>query len=327
MENKNILILSVGTRNKIVQYFKENITGKIICTDMSIYAPAIYEGDKFYIMPPVTDDEYINKVMDICEKERISAVFSLIDPELLILAKYEKEFRNRNIVLLQSPKNLLELSFDKFKFYKELLRKNYRTPTSYIDLNSVISDIEMQKINFPLFIKPNKGSASININLINSIDEMNTEFEKYDDLLIQEYIKGKEYGVDVFVDFISGEVISIFIKEKLKMRAGETDKSVSVRNNELYTLIEKFVEDMGYVGQIDIDIFEKDNKFYISEVNPRFGGGYPHAYQAGCNFPHYIYNNLLGIKNIADNYDYKTGTIMMKYNEIKFLNNVGENNE
>ena len=50
----------------------------------------------------------------------------------------------------------------------------------------------MQKINFPLFIKPNKGNVSININLINSIDEMNTEFEKYDDLLIQEYIKGKE---------------------------------------------------------------------------------------------------------------------------------------
>lgn len=111
------------------------------------------------------------------------------------------------------------------------------------------------------------------------------------------------------------------------MRAGETDKSVSIKNDELFELIEKFVKEIGYIGQIDIDVFEKNNEFYISEVNPRFGGGFPHAYKAGCNFPLYIYNNLLGIKNTVKNYQYKAGTIMMKYNEIKFLNNVGDLNE
>lgn len=327
MENKNILILSVGTRNKVVQYFKENINGKIVCTDMSIYAPAIYEADQYYIMPPITDKSYINKILSICEKENISAVFSLIDPELMILADHENEFTNRNITLLQSPKNLLEMSFDKFKFYQELTKKKFKTPMSYINLKDVIKDLENKKIEFPLFIKPNKGSASININIINSIDEMRTTFEKYEDLLVQEYIYGKEYGIDVFIDYLSGEVISLFIKQKLKMRAGETDKSVSIKNDELFELIEKFVKEIGYIGQIDIDVFEKNNEFYISEVNPRFGGGFPHAYKAGCNFPLYIYNNLLGIKNTVKNYQYKAGTIMMKYNEIKFLNNVGDLNE
>lgn len=57
------------------------------------------------------------------------------------------------------------------------------------------------------------------------------------------------------------------------MRAGETDKSVSYKNEKLFRLIEKFSKGFGLVGTNDIDVFEQDGEFYISEVNPRFGGG------------------------------------------------------
>lgn len=325
MGNINILILSVGTRNKIVQYFKETIVGKgkIICTDMSIHAPAIYEGDKYYLMPPVSDENYINKVLDICDKENIAGIFSLIDPELAILSEYESQFKEKGILLLQSPKGLLDVSFNKYEFFKSLTNKGYKTPQSYIKLDEVLMDLENGKVKFPLFIKPNRGSASININSVFNKNELISNFQKYEDLLIQEYIDGDEYGVDVYVDFLTKEVISIFIKKKLKMRAGETDKSISIKNKELNSLIKKFVEEMNYVGQIDIDVFESNNEFYISEVNPRFGGGYPHAYIAGCNFPLYIYNNLRGIENKVSLSNYKAGSIMMKYNEIKIMNNGG----
>ena len=75
------------------------------------------------------------------------------------------------------------------------------------------------------------------------------------------------------------------------MRAGETDKAVSFQVPALFALIEKFVKEAGYRGQIDIDIFDIGGAYYISEVNPRFGGGYPHAYECGCNHMQLILNN------------------------------------
>ena len=139
--------------------------------------------------------------------------------------------------------------------------------------------------------------------------------------MIQEFLNGQEIGADVYIDMISGEVVSIFTKKKIKMRAGETDKAVSFKNPELFDLIEKFVLEAGYRGQIDIDIFEIGGKYYISEVNPRFGGGYPHAYEAGCDHMKLILNNLNGVTNLKNIGVYEDDVYMMKYNEVKIYRN------
>lgn len=135
-------------------------------------------------------------------------------------------------------------------------------------------------------------------------------------MMIQEYLKGQEIGADVYIDMISGEVVSIFTKKKLLMRAGETDKAVSFKDEKLFALIERFVKESGYRGQIDIDIFDVDGEYYISEVNPRFGGGYPHAYECGCDHMKLIVNNLQGKANEKQIGQYREGVYMMKYNEI-----------
>ena len=132
-------------------------------------------------------------------------------------------------------------------------------------------------------------------------------------------LDGQEIGADVYIDLISDEVVSIFTKKKIKMRAGETDKAVSFKDPELFALIEKFVNESGYRGQIDIDIFEIGGQYYISEVNPRFGGGYPHAYEAGCDHMKLILNNLSGIVNKKNIGAYEEGIYMMKYNEVKIV--------
>ena len=84
-------------------------------------------------------------------------------------------------------------------------------------------------------------------------------------------------------------------------------------------LIEKFVNEVGYRGQIDIDIFEIGGTYYISEVNPRFGGGYPHAYEAGVDHMKLILNNLNGVSNRKSIGVYEEGIYMMKYNEVKIF--------
>lgn len=100
------------------------------------------------------------------------------------------------------------------------------------------------------------------------------------------------------------------------MRAGETDKAVSFKDEKLFELIKKFVYAAGYSGQIDIDIFDVNGEYYISEVNPRFGGGYPHAFECGVNHMELIINNLEGKANTDIIGKYDENIYMMKYNEI-----------
>jgi carbamoyl-phosphate synthase large subunit len=141
-------------------------------------------------------------------------------------------------------------------------------------------------------------------------------FAHEDDLMIQEFLDGQEIGADVYIDLISGEVVSIFTKKKIKMRAGETDKAVSFKDPELFALIEKFVNEAGYRGRLTLIFLKSTVSTTSAEVNPRFGGGYPHAYESGCNHMMLIRNNLAGIANKKIIGAYDEGVYMMKYNEV-----------
>ncbi|WP_296115197.1 ATP-grasp domain-containing protein [uncultured Anaerococcus sp.] len=312
----NILITSVGTRNKIIQYFKENNkNGKVIATDMSNLAPAIYEADAHYIVPRITDPNYIDIIIDICEKEKIDGILSLIDPELSLLAKNSEKFKEMGVTVIGSPYDVCELSLDKMAMFNWLKDNGYNCARSYIDKDKFYEDLDDGLIGFPVFVKPYDGSASMLINKVHNKKQLEFLFEEHEGLMIQEFLDGQEIGADIYVDMISGEVVSIFTKIKLLMRAGETDKSVSFKDEKLFDLIKEFVKMAGFKGQIDIDIFDIDGEYYISEVNPRFGGGYPHAYECGLNNMKLIINNLNGIENEKD-ISYEDDVYMMKYNEI-----------
>ncbi len=313
------MILSSGTRNKIVQYFRKGLeeNGNVICTDMSIIAPSIYEADKFYTVPRITAPEYLDVILNICEKEKIDGVLSLIDPELSLLAEYKDKFDAIGTTVIGSSYELCEMSLDKFKMYNWLTDHGYKCAKSYMDKEEFYADVEAGKAKYPVFVKPARGSASIAISKVYEKEMIEFLFEHGEGLMIQEFLDGQEIGADVYIDMVSGEIVSIFTKKKILMRAGETDKAVSFKDKKLFDLIKKFVSEAGYSGQIDIDIFEINGEYYISEVNPRFGGGYPHAYESGADHIKLILNNLQGRSNecvIGENYE--VGSYMMKYNEV-----------
>ena len=322
MEEKmtNILILSAGTRDKVVQYFKKELgdQGSIIATDCSNIAPAIYDADKAFLVPPIMADGYIDRILEICRKEKIAGVFSLIDPELSLLAKNRARFDEIGTTPIVSSYELCEICLDKYRMYQLLQDKKIRTAKCYIDKKEFFRAKKAGEISYPVFVKPQKGSASININKVTTDAEIETLFCVYDDLMIQEYMDGQEYGADVYLDLISGKCTSIFLKEKIKMRAGETDKAVSVKDPELFEQIRSFAESCGFRGMIDIDLFRVDGKWHFSEVNPRFGGGFPHAYGCGVNTPLSVIRNLQGQENPVTIGDYEEGVYMMKYNEVMF---------
>lgn len=314
----NILILSAGTRNKVVQYFKRAMAGKgnVVATDMSPLAPAVYEADKFYQVPRMTEPGYIDVIFDICKKEQITGVLSLIDPELSLLAEHTQQFRELGVTVIGSSYDLCERALDKMQMYRWLCDRGYACAKSYTDKETFYADVQAGKITYPVFVKPVRGSASIAISKVHDRETVELLFAHSDNLMIQQFLDGQEIGADVYIDMVSGEVVSIFTKKKLVMRAGETDKAVSFKDEKLFDLIRRFVKESGWRGQIDIDIFDVNGTYYISEVNPRFGGGYPHAYESGCDHMRMILNNLSGKANACTVGDYEAGICMMKYNEV-----------
>lgn len=322
----NILILSCGTRDKVVQYFKEAFAGegRVIATDCNPYAPALYEADAHYIVPRITEPGYMDIIFDICRKEEIRGVLSLIDPELSLLAKHEKQFEELKVTVIGSAYELCERTLNKWEMYCWMKEHGYPCAKTYKDLESFYQAVEKKEISYPVFVKPMKGSASLQIARADDQEMAEFLFHHGDKMLIQEFMTGQEIGVDCYIDMLSGEVVSVFTKKKLVMRAGETDKAVSFKKQELFDEVERFVLENGFKGQIDIDIFEKDGIYYFSEVNPRFGGGYPHAYACGADHMTLIKNNLSGKINERKIGCYEGDKVMMKYNEIMLIDAVSD---
>lgn len=314
----NILILSAGTRDKVVQYFKKELAGKgkVYATDCSNLAPAIYEADEYRLVPRMTAPGYLEVILDICKKENITGVFSLIDPELSLLAQHREKFLAVGTTPIISSFEAVETCFDKFQMYRKLCSMGIPTGRCFMDMKEFEKAVEEGLLRYPVFVKPARGSASIGINKVTCREEVQLLCRMQENMMIQEFMDGPEYGADVYVDMITGKVVSLFVKEKLKMRAGETDKAVSVKDEKLFELLIRFAEEMGFRGIIDIDLFKIGGVYYISEINPRFGGGYPHAYECGVNVPAQIIRNLEGKKNEPEIGNYEEQIYMMKYNDV-----------
>lgn len=317
----NVLVLSCGTRNKIIRYLKRELAGRgrVVATDMSPHAPALYDADQHYIVPRMTAEGYIDVIFEICRKEQITGVFSLIDPELSLLAQHEEAFRELGVLVFGSSYELCERCLNKWEMYLWLERHGYACVKNYIQKQEFFQAVRDGVISYPVFVKPICGSASMAISKAEDEETIEFLFRCSNGMLIQEYQRGQEIGVDCYIDMISGELISIFAKKKLAMRAGETDKSISFKDGPLFDLVGRFVRESGFRGQIDIDLFDYEGTYYISEVNPRFGGGYPHAYEAGVNHMKYMICNLLGQANVPEIGKYEEGIVMMKYHELMML--------
>ena len=325
----NILVLSSGTRNKIVQYFKAALTrpdgtrsGKVVATDMSPLAPSLYDADSHYVVPPMGDPRYLDVIYDICRKERISGVLSLIDPELSLLARHEEDFKALGVQVVGSSYELCEMSLDKMEMFAFCQENGFDAATSWDSEEDFYQCLEAGEVEFPVFVKPQRGSASLSINKVNNRQTVELLFSNAaedEHLMIQELLDGQEFGADCYIDLISGELVSVFIKKKIVMRAGETDKAVSFKDEVLLQMIKEFCGKAGYRGQIDIDIFKVGDRYYISEVNPRFGGGYPHAYECGVDHMKLIVNNLQGKVNQPAFNTYDEGVYMMKYSDVSIV--------
>ena len=314
----NILFCSAGRRGQLLKNFRQSMgdKGKIIATDLSEYAPALYFADKAYLVPPINDPTYLDTVVDICKKENIDAITTVIDPEIEILAKYRDRFESIGVEVLAPYEETAKLCFDKFAMYEYLTKCGIPTVLTFGDFNSFKTAFDSGKIDFPVFVKPRTGSGSVGARKICNIGDLKCAFDADSSLIVQEFMKGRDLDADVYIDTISKQPVAIFSKKKISTTIGGANKTVSFKDEKLFQLIKEALKHFEFNGPIDIDFFERDGEYYLSEINPRFGGAYLHAYGAGVDFVNLIENNLNGIANESIIGEYEENIVMMMYDSV-----------
>ncbi len=315
---KNILFCSVGRRGDLVKDFKKSldVNAKIIATDNTNTAPGLYFADKQYIVPKITEENYIPIILDICKKEKVGAVTTLIDPEIAILAKHREEFEKIGVEVLAPYPETASLCFDKFLMYCFLVKRGIRTAMTFGMLDSFTKAYEAGKISFPVFVKPRTGSGSVGARKIETLQELEIACHADQTLIIQQFMQGIDLDADVYVDTISHKAVSIFTKKKLETKIGGANKTVSFKDEKLFGVIGQIVSEFKFNGPIDMDFFYVDGEYYLSEINPRFGGAYLHAFGCGVNFIKLIENNINGIENKPEFGNYEEDVLMMMYDSV-----------
>ena len=308
----NILFTCAGRRTYLLKYFKENLSegDKIVATDMQLSAPALQVADVKIQVPAVYDPVYVNITLRICEEQKIDALFSLNDLELPILAENKARFETIGVKVVVSDPKVIDIAFDKYKTAQWVESLGLTAPKTYVRLEDCKKALEAGEIAFPLFMKPRWGSGSIGLESIADLEELDIYYgllmkkikktilatasvgDEY--IMIQEKLTGSEFGLDIMND-LDGKNIGVSVKQKLAMRAGETDKAVTVDLPEVREMGRKIGEALGHIGNLDVDIMQRaDGAYCVLELNPRFGGGFPFSYEAGVNFPKALIQMIKG---------------------------------
>lgn len=314
----NILLTSVGRRVELLKAFREsmsraNITGKIITTDLKRNAPASFLADAAELVPRIDHPDYIDRLLDICDRHQIDLLIPLIDTELHLLSLHEQRFRALGVTVLISSAAVNDICHSKNKTGLFFQTIGVKTPKIYqLD--------EVNDQNFPLIIKPNKGSASVGVYQIKNRTELNFFVNYVEDPIIQELIIGEEYTIDVLVNF-QGKVVSIVPRSRLETRAGETSKGTTAKNPALIAAAKYVVESLpGAIGCVTVQCFlQPDGEIIFIEINPRFGGGYPLAYRAGADFPLWLFQLCAGKNPQVAIDEWEDGLSMLRYDDAIFV--------
>lgn len=282
MIKKSILITSSGvaTAINVISALRKSITYecRIIATDMSEDSAGLYLADNYYITPSAKSENFLTILEDIIKKEKINFIFPLHSSEIELFAKNIDLFNRLNVGITIPNQNIVNICTNKDKFELFLKENSFNYPKTYKN---------KQKIkHYPIFIKLKVGSSSLGAYKVENSKELNFYLkDKEDKYIIQEYIDWQELTIDCYVNK-NKKLIGFVPRFRLKVKDGKSVVAKTMYDKNIYEETKRLLETLNYTGACNIQIFYKDKKIKIIELNPRLSaGGLPLATEAGVNIP------------------------------------------
>lgn len=317
---KNILITSVGRRVQLTRAFvraleKSQYRGKVITVDAGDYVPVAHFSHSHFKVPGFDSKEYVPKLLDICRKEQVGILIPLHEKEFPLLGQAREDFASNGTLLMLSSDEVLAICKDKYKTYLFFKAHGINTPHTF--LSDMLGKVE--NLIFPLFLKPRTGMGSANTYKVNNKKELDFFLEYVGEPLIQEFVPGTEFTMDVLCD-LKGNVLEVVPRVRLEVRAGEVSKSKTIKHLGLIKATCKVAACLGAIGPVTIQaIVTLKGEIKFIEINPRFGGGVPLAIEAGLDYPELISKMALGEIVEPRIAEFEDGLVMLRYDEAIYV--------
>ena len=313
-----VLFTSIGRRVELVQAFRRlsethGIKVRILGVDANpALAPASYFVDQCFKVPPVEDKSYVDSLLTVSKAEKVDLLIPLFEPEFFLLEDNRFEFEKNGVLLLLSNRQVLAICQDKWQTSQFFTTHGIQTPQTWIK-SGLSSNPPL-----PVFVKPRKGMGSRGAQRVDTLEQLEFILQQDAELLIQEFIPGKEYTLDILAD-LEGQVLSVVPRERLEVRAGEVSKSRTVYRRDLIEQGKNIVEKLGAIGPVTVQCIDNGQEVYWLEVNPRFGGGVPLAIQAGVDYPMLLYQMVRKKKIRPLLGEYNHNLTMLRYDQAVYF--------
>jgi carbamoyl-phosphate synthase large subunit len=312
MNELNILILSAGRRVELVQCFqnaakKLGVRSKVIAGDCSETAPALYFADRAIKLPRISEPNYIESIAEACILENIALVVPTIDTDLILLAENKQFIEQKSGArVLISDLDVVKICRDKISTQKFLEEHNFGVPKMYTE-----EELIEGKVKYPLFIKPKSGSSSVNAFKVKNKNELELYKSIIESPIIQEFIEGEEYTVDIFLDFES-TIITIVPRLRIATRSGEISKGKIVKDREIINDVSNLMNVLKPIGHITVQLMKTPKGIQYIEINPRFGGGAPMSIQSGADSCENLLRLLMG-QRLTYSENYRENLMFLRY--------------
>lgn len=318
MESLTVLLLNAGRRVELIRHLRAafdelGIAGRIVTTDINPLNPAWYLGDARYLLPRSEDSEahFLDCLLQVCAQEHVQLILPLIDIDLPVMARHRAALAERGFRTLVSGIKTIETSNDKQRTY-EFVREHGWDAPEIIDLDSA------RRRPLPLFIKPRFGSGAAHSHKIGSLEELEFYARSVPDGLIQEFISGFEFTTDVFSNW-EGQPLVAVPRRRLKVKSGEVSIGRVERDPELEKLCKDIAEALCSIGPMNIQVIRSNGRYYVTDVNARFGGGVPLSIKAGAPMLRWVVQMGLGQPISSENLVLDDGLTMMRFDDSIFF--------
>jgi carbamoyl-phosphate synthase large subunit len=276
-----------------------------IATDANPLAPALYEADEHVLVPRIDDPGYLPALQALVREHEVRLIVPLTDLDQVLLARAREEL---GALVLLPDAEIVERLEDKYLAHVLFEERGIASPPTWLP-NGVPDDAA-----FPLLVKARHGFGSRHIYRAADRAQLGF-FLGYTpvDSIVQACLAGEEFSIDVFCD-LEGRCLNAIPRTMIESKGGESIKGMSIRDEALIELARDIAEGLGIVGPANIQCFrEADGEHFITDINTRFGGGFPLPLAAGGRYPELALALARGERPEPRLGDFREGIVMTRF--------------
>jgi len=319
-----VLISSVGRRAQLIECFRRaahelDISVSVLGADaMPKFSPASHLVDRCFTVPRCSEPNFVEHMVRLCEQEDIDLIVPTIDPELPLYSNATRLFEDAGTKVLISGPKTVGIASDKVATHRWFVENGFPT-VAQATIENVLS--QPSKWTFPAIVKPHRGSASVGVRTVPSGEALRA-LANEEGLVVEELAHGVEHTTNVLVNQ-AGRCLCAVPHQRLETRAGEVSKGRTTKNRALMELMRNVAERLPDArGPLNIQGFVgKNGETKLTEINARFGGGFPLACEAGANFCRWVLEELLHLPSTATFSEWKDNMLMLRFDSAVFVEN------